>query len=275
MHERTFTFLILPDLGYLQRGGRIGKAKALIGSMMKIIPIVGLMGDDPDGQMVPLGRGRTFDQVNATIERIIQGKLSELGSPRVKTAVVTDTGADPAALEGIRKILSDSVPCETVVFGGPRLVEAVHLGPGVLTLALDVLKALVPMVLGHYFLSLSPVVLGAIGAGAMFGHKFPLYYGFSGGRAAATLAGVCLFFIPLEIAIAIAVSLPLLFLAKKQKKRLVPLVFFISSVGLSMFLDHPLTDKLVVIGCTLLFFALNADKFRGAEVGAQESEATS
>lgn len=43
----------MADLKYLYRGGRIGKAKALMGSVLKIIPVVGLMGNDKDGEIIP------------------------------------------------------------------------------------------------------------------------------------------------------------------------------------------------------------------------------
>jgi len=42
-------------LEYLQRGGRIGKAQALLGSILKINPIIGLK----DGEVIPCGRERS------------------------------------------------------------------------------------------------------------------------------------------------------------------------------------------------------------------------
>ncbi|MBA7685318.1 DegV domain-containing protein [subsurface metagenome] len=42
-------------LEYLQRGGRIGKAQALLGSMLKINPIIGLK----NGEVIPCGRERS------------------------------------------------------------------------------------------------------------------------------------------------------------------------------------------------------------------------
>ena len=42
-------------LEYLQRGGRIGKAQALLGSLLKINPIIGLK----DGEVIPCGRERS------------------------------------------------------------------------------------------------------------------------------------------------------------------------------------------------------------------------
>ena len=45
-------------LQYLERGGRIGKAQALLGSMLKINPIIGLK----DGEVVPAARERSRER---------------------------------------------------------------------------------------------------------------------------------------------------------------------------------------------------------------------
>ncbi|MFC1958080.1 DegV family protein [Chloroflexota bacterium] len=45
-------------LEYLERGGRIGKAQAFLGSMLKINPIIGLK----DGEVVPAARERSRDK---------------------------------------------------------------------------------------------------------------------------------------------------------------------------------------------------------------------
>jgi len=127
--KNTFSAFIIPDLSYLQRGGRIGKARALIGSVLRIIPIVGLLGDDDAGMMVPLGKGRTFDQVNDAVIEFARSKLEQHGASKLRAALVADTGADTGAVEGLKKRLG-SIPCDQVVYGTPRLVEAVHLGPG-------------------------------------------------------------------------------------------------------------------------------------------------
>jgi DegV family protein with EDD domain len=82
--QNTFSYFVMADLNYLYRGGRIGKAKALMGSVMRITPIIGLMGDDKDGQMVPLGKGRTFKQVNSQIIELIKAKMAEKPATTIK-----------------------------------------------------------------------------------------------------------------------------------------------------------------------------------------------
>ena len=42
--ENTYSYYIFPDLNYLYKGGRIGRAQSLMGSLLHIIPIIGMMG---------------------------------------------------------------------------------------------------------------------------------------------------------------------------------------------------------------------------------------
>jgi len=73
----TFTYLCLPDLGFLQRGGRIGKAKSLLGSILKIIPVVGLLGDEANSGMLPIGKGRTKQAANKVVIENIKQKMQK------------------------------------------------------------------------------------------------------------------------------------------------------------------------------------------------------
>jgi len=41
--------------------------------------------------------------------------------------------------------------------------------------------------------------LGFIGFGAVIGHGHPIFFGLNGGRAAGTLMGIYIFFIPIEL----------------------------------------------------------------------------
>ena len=53
---RSQCFTLFETLEYLQKGGRIGKAQALMGSILKIKPMIILR----DGEPHPLGKARTF-----------------------------------------------------------------------------------------------------------------------------------------------------------------------------------------------------------------------
>jgi len=59
----------------------------------------------------------------------------------------------------------------------------------VITLLGDLLKGLIPVVIGHLF-GLSWGWLVLIGLSAFLGHLYPIYYGFKGGKGVATALGV-------------------------------------------------------------------------------------
>ena len=58
-----------------------------------------------------------------------------------------------------------------------------------LTLAGDLLKGLIPVLVGHAF-GVDWLVLGLIGLAAFLGHLYPLFFGFKGGKGVATAIGV-------------------------------------------------------------------------------------
>jgi len=53
--RRVDMYAAFDTLEYLERGGRIGKAQAFLGSLLKVNPIIGLK----DGEVYPLGRERS------------------------------------------------------------------------------------------------------------------------------------------------------------------------------------------------------------------------
>lgn len=63
--------------------------------------------------------------------------------------------------------------------------------PAVLVLLLDMLKGVIP-VWGGYFAGLPPVILGGIAIAVCFGHMFPIFFHFEGGKGVATAFGAVL-----------------------------------------------------------------------------------
>jgi DegV family protein with EDD domain len=56
-------------LEYLQRGGRIGKAKALLGSMLKVNPILGIK----NGEVFPYGQERSRNKAMQNLYNFVTG----------------------------------------------------------------------------------------------------------------------------------------------------------------------------------------------------------
>jgi DegV family protein with EDD domain len=119
-------FLILFDtLKYLAKGGRIGKAKAFLGSLLNVKPVLTVK----DGEFVPSGQVRTRSRgVDLLLEFVKNAReIQEL-------AVLYSTTADEARLlvERLGSIWDkDRIILSRV---GPAL--GVHGGPGVLAIAL-------------------------------------------------------------------------------------------------------------------------------------------
>ncbi len=133
--KNTFNYVVIPDLNYLARGGRIGKARALMGSVLRIIPIVGLMGDDEEGSVVPLDKGRTFKQVNQKIIDLMEAKMAEKSATQIRRIVMNDVGDNLEAVSDLEEKLK-SLPCNEMIHGKTDLVGAVYLGPRAYCLAM-------------------------------------------------------------------------------------------------------------------------------------------
>ncbi len=118
---------------------------------------------------------------------------------------------------------------------------------GLLTGALDSLKALVPMLIANYYFDISSISLGLIGIGAIIGHCYPIYFGFKGGRAAATLMGLYLFFIPYEL-VASLVVIPLIVftLIKKNVSYWTPFGIVSFSAIACLFFNHAIEVKIII-----------------------------
>jgi DegV family protein with EDD domain len=122
---------ITTNTEFLQRGGRIGKAKSLLGSILKIIPVVGLLGDEADSGMLPIGRGRTFQSANRIIIENIRQKMQKCKIETVKQIVILHMeDKDFPELKDLEAQIKGELKFEKLIIGHPRFCEAVHTGPG-------------------------------------------------------------------------------------------------------------------------------------------------
>ncbi len=122
---RTNTFFALDTLEYLQKGGRVGKAQAFVGSLLSVKPILTLT----DGEVHPLERPRNHERA---VRRLVE--LARERAPAQQLGVVYSTEAAWAA--DLRRRLSDLLPAEQIITGrfGPAL--GTYVGPKALGIAL-------------------------------------------------------------------------------------------------------------------------------------------
>jgi DegV family protein with EDD domain len=112
---------VVDTLTYLERGGRIGKARALLGSLLNVKPILQLK----DGEVVPLGRARGRPQaLNRLVELLERdGKVSQLAIMH---------GAARADAEQLRERVASTYPGVDIELTEIGAVLGTHTGPGVI-----------------------------------------------------------------------------------------------------------------------------------------------
>jgi DegV family protein with EDD domain len=121
MIPRTHIYVLLDTLEYVRRGGRIGRARAFIGTMMRVKPVLSIR----DGEVHPEERVRT--RVHA-LDRVFQMATS---FPEIEEiGVAYSTNAQEA--EGMRRRLQEALGDKKVEVTRLGPVIGVHGGPGVL-----------------------------------------------------------------------------------------------------------------------------------------------
>ena len=124
LSEKVETYFSVDSLEYLQRGGRIGRAQAFLGTLMKIKPLLKLV----DGNIHPVEKIRTTERLLNRYVELIEKKTAD-GLP-LSLIVAESDNAD--IVTGLINRLS-KIPKVTLLqrctIGG---VITSHTGPGVI-----------------------------------------------------------------------------------------------------------------------------------------------
>jgi DegV family protein with EDD domain len=109
-------------LKYLHMGGRIGRAKHLVGSLLRIRPIIGMA----EGIIVPLGQARSRRRAYETMVDMVEAAIGP--GVRIKVAYVHAAAREEA--ERIKRMMAERLkPSESLIAElSPAL--GVHTGPG-------------------------------------------------------------------------------------------------------------------------------------------------
>lgn len=124
-HEKVF--FVVDTLEYLHKGGRIGTAKALLGSLLQVKPILTVR----DGHVDQYDKQRTSKQAISSILKLIVHYSKNNHDPHV---TISHISAEKKALE-IQKSLSDSLGIDNIpiLLLPPAIV--VHSGPGTISVS--------------------------------------------------------------------------------------------------------------------------------------------
>jgi DegV family protein with EDD domain len=109
-------------LRYLYLGGRIGKAKRLVGSLLNIKPLIGMQ----DGVIVPLGQARSLGRAYQMMVEMIEAAVGRMG--KIKIAYV-HAGARKE-IERLKALVEERLTCVESLITELSPALAVHTGPG-------------------------------------------------------------------------------------------------------------------------------------------------
>jgi len=120
MRPQLYTYFSVATLEFLRRGGRIGRASALLGSVLQVKPVLCIR----DGLVTPLERVRTFDRA---LNRVIE-LTREVNNGKGVCLIVGHADAQAAAERVGRELepIADTLMIQPL---GP--VVGAHAGPGV------------------------------------------------------------------------------------------------------------------------------------------------
>ena len=109
-------------LKYLYMGGRIGKAKRLVGSLLNIKPLIGMK----EGVIVPLGQARSRQQAYKKMVNLVESAVGYMG--KIKIAYVHAAAREE--VEKIKSMVEDRLTCVESLFAELSPALGVHTGPG-------------------------------------------------------------------------------------------------------------------------------------------------
>jgi len=117
-------FILFDTLKYLALGGRIGKAKALLGSVLNVKPILTVK----DGEMAPVGQVRSYAKGIYKLVDFVKAAID------IQDLAVMHTTA-PEEAQTLAEHIGSIFPKERIQLARVGPVLGVHGGPGVVVVA--------------------------------------------------------------------------------------------------------------------------------------------
>lgn len=128
MRGRVHVLFVVDTLEYLARGGRIGKARAVMGNLLGIKPILGVV----DGEVVPVDRVRGGRAAHPKLVDLLRARVDP---NRPVVATVAHAKA-PVWADRLRGLLEKSFQVNEMLIGEMGPVVVANSGPGTVGVAL-------------------------------------------------------------------------------------------------------------------------------------------
>jgi DegV family protein with EDD domain len=123
MREQIHIIFVVETLEYLQRGGRIGKAQAFVGTLLKFKPLLAIV----DGEIVPVTRVRSRAKALEAMQETLLQQVPQRG-PQVCLALTQAMAPEDAKTVGAA--LATSFGTSQIFTAALGPVLGVHVGPG-------------------------------------------------------------------------------------------------------------------------------------------------
>lgn len=128
--ENTFVYFLVDTLHYLQKGGRIGKASAVLGTLLNIKPILSL---DPMGEVFAKEKVRGNKKAFARIMELLHDHAKEYGKVRIGLSHSDSISEAEEAIETIKK----EFKVDSVMLTDIGSVIGTHVGQGTIAFVLS------------------------------------------------------------------------------------------------------------------------------------------
>lgn len=125
--NKVHSWVTVNDLNHLERGGRISKASAAVGSLVKIKPIINV---DSTGKLVSVGKTRGRKKA---LEKIVNETKRTILNSEEQTLLIACAG-DLEAGEYVKKLIEETIPVKGVELlpMGPTIAS--HTGYGAIAI---------------------------------------------------------------------------------------------------------------------------------------------
>ncbi|MDT2746965.1 DegV family protein [Vagococcus fluvialis] len=125
--NRVHSWVTVNDLNHLERGGRISKTSAAIGSLVKIKPIINV---DKNGKLVNVGKTRGR---NKSLEKIVSETKRTIENSEEQTLLVAYAG-DLEAAEHVKELIEKNISVKGIELlpMGPTIAS--HTGYGAIAI---------------------------------------------------------------------------------------------------------------------------------------------